>query len=144
MYQKESIGIREAQSAIDVILGDVEQDPDGRGVSIAVVDDQGELIALARMDNARVITGESAVRKAYTSARMRSTSGALTARLTEMDPAIADFVRSDPKLLPIQGGVCIKKPGTDICVGAIAVSGLDAPEDEALSEKGIQAMKLEA
>ena len=107
---------------------------------MAVVDDHGDLVAFARMSAARVTTGEIAVKKAFTSARSRSNSGAYVERMKEMGLNVADL--GDPRLAAFQGGVCVMKPGTDQCVGGIGVSGLSAEDDELLADRGVQAMGL--
>ena len=138
-----TIGLQEAQRAIDAILRALDKDQEARGISIAVVDDGGEPIAVVRTDTARAITVETAIRKAYTSVRRQMPSGVVTERLRDIDPNIAAFVMSDPRMLPIGGGLCITKPGTQQCVGGIAVSGLPAGvDDEALAQIGLQAMDL--
>ena len=139
MYQTETIGYEEAQRAIQAILAEQAKDPDKRAISIAVADANGELIAFARMEGGRPMTGEVAMRKAYTSVRMRNNSGVAAERVKQGGMNPTDI---DPKMIAAQGGVCIMKPGTQVCVGAVGVSGLAAPEDEALAEKGVQAMGL--
>lgn len=141
MYQKETIGLKEAQNAITAILSEQAKDPQTRPVSIAVVDENGDLVAFVRMDTGRPMTGDIATKKAYTSVRTRSNSGAFAERLKQTGRTAADM--GDPKMIGVQGGVCIMKPGTQVCVGAVGVSGLASQEDEALAEKGIQAMKLQ-
>ena len=140
MQQRETIGLEEAQRAVDAIVAEQAGDPQGRGVSVAVVDDHGDLVAFARMSAARVTTGEIAVKKAFTSARSRTNSGAYVERMKEMGLNVADL--GDPRLAAFQGGVCIMKPGTEECVGGIGVSGLSAEDDELLADKGVQAMGL--
>lgn len=140
MYQKETIGLEEAQRAINAILQEQAKDPQKRAISIAVVDDNGDLVFFARTDGGRSVTGDVAMRKAYTSVRVRSNSGAFAERLKQTGRSISDM--GDPRMIGFQGGVCIMKPGSQVCIGAIGVSGLAAEEDEALAEKGVQAMNL--
>ncbi len=139
MYQLETIGLDDAQKAIQAILTEQAKDPQKRPISIAVVDAHGDLIAFARMDNGRVMTADVAMKKAYTCVRTRANSAVFAERIRQGGMSVSDI---DPKMIGAQGGVVIMKPGTEICVGAIGVSGLAAPEDEALSEKGVQAMAL--
>ncbi len=140
MLQRECIGFEEAQRAVEAILRAQASDAQGRGVSIAVVDDNGDLISFARMSGARAGTGDIAIKKAYTSARSRSNSGAYVERLKQMGVNVADM--GDPRLAAFQGGVSVIKPGTEECVGGVGVSGLAAADDEALAEQGIEAMNL--
>ena len=140
MLEKETIGLDEAQRAVAAILHEQAADPEKRPVSIAVVDDNGDLIAFARMDHGRPMTADIALKKAYTSVRTRSNSGAFAERMKQAGRSVAEM--GDPRMIGVQGGVCIFKPGTQACVGGIGVSGLASHEDEALAEKGIQAMGL--
>lgn len=140
MFQKETIDFEEARRAVDAILAEQGKDPNKRPISIAVVDDNGDLLAFARMTGGRTRTGDVAMKKAYTSVMSRSNSGAFAERLKQQGRSVADM--GDPKMIGVQGGVVIMKPGTDVCLGGIGVSGLAAPEDEALAEKGVQAMGL--
>ena len=140
MLQKETIGLEEAQKAITAILREQSEEPEKRAISIAVVDDNGDLIAFARMDQGRPMTIDIALKKAYTSVRTRSNSGAFAERMKQAGRTAAEM--GDPKMIGSQGGVCIFKPGTQACVGGIGVSGLASHEDEALAEKGVQAMGL--
>ena len=91
MLQKETIGFEEAQRAVDAILKEQAGDPQGRSVSVAVVDDHGDLISFARLSGARAGTGDIAIRKAYTSARSRSNTGAYVERMKQMGVSIADL-----------------------------------------------------
>lgn len=140
MYQKETIGLQEAQDAITAILSEQAKDPQTRPVSVAVVDENGDLVAFVRMDTGRSMTGDIAIKKAYTSVRTRSNSGVFAERMKQQGRSVAEM--GDPKMIGVQGGVCVMKPRTQVCVGAIGVSGLASEEDEALAEKGIQALKL--
>ena len=138
MYQKELIGLGETHKAISVMLEESAKDP--RPVSIAIVDDMGELLFFVKKDGARTMNSQLAFKKAYTSSRMRTDSGAFALRLKEQGRSASDY--GDPNLVNVQGGVCILKPGTQTCLGGIGVSGWAAPEDEALAKKGLEAMGL--
>lgn len=101
-------------------------------VSIAVVDDGGHLLHLERLDEARVLTVDVAIRKARTAALMRQPSAALAAR-----------VKADPGLLaldamPLQGGLPLHY--ADVCVGGVGVSGVQADEDEQVAGAGVAAL----
>ena len=100
------------------------------GVSIAVVDDAGVLVALERLDLARLHTPDVASRKARTAAIARTETGALQAQLKD-HPAYATF----PDRVPIEGGLPIKHEGE--VVGAIGVSGGQTAEDVAVGRAGI-------
>jgi glc operon protein GlcG len=109
-------------------------------VSVVVSDDHGEPVASLRMDGAALDTYENARRKAYTAAR----SDQLTTR------ALADKVRSSPSELAsfdpsfsfFMGGVAVIADGRR--VGAVGVSGLPGPDDEAVAIAAIAAAGFDA
>ena len=107
-------------------------------VSVFVADDHGELVAAATMDGAAPDTKLNAQRKAYTAARSDATSTAELAVKARDDAAQrASF---DPFFTFFQGGVAAFEPGRR--VGAVGVSGLPGPEDDALARRAIEAAGL--
>ena len=110
----------------------------GSPVSVFVADTHGEVVAAATMDGAAPDTRLNAERKAYTAARSdaRSTKE-LAAKAREDAAERASF---DPFFTFFQGGVAAFEAGTR--VGAIGVSGLPGPEDDALARGAIDAAGL--
>ena len=107
-------------------------------VSVFVADDHGELVAAATMDGAAPDTKLNAQRKAYTAARSDATSTAELAVKARDDAAQrASF---DPFFTFFQGGVAAFELGRR--VGAVGVSGLRGPEDDALARRAIEAAGL--
>ena len=105
-------------------------------VSVFVADSHGELIAAATMDGAAPDTRLNAQRKAYTAARSDATStSALAARAREDAAERASF---DPFFTFFQGGVAAFEDGQR--VGAVGVSGLPGPDDEALARQALEAV----
>ena len=102
-------------------------------VSIAIVDDGGYLLGLARMDGASAITAEVSLGKARTSAMTKRPSKFFEDRIKER-PAFAGF----PAGILIQGGVPVLHEGE--CVGAIGVSGVQSHEDEQVAQAGASAL----
>jgi uncharacterized protein GlcG (DUF336 family) len=108
-------------------------------VSIAVVDDHGEVVACLAMDGAARDTLENARRKAYTAARSDATSTRALAQKVQGAPTeLASF---DPQFSFFHGGVAAFSGGRR--VGAVGVSGLPGPEDERLAVAAIGAAGLE-
>jgi uncharacterized protein GlcG (DUF336 family) len=108
-------------------------------VSIAVVDDHGELVACMAMDGAARDTLENARRKAYTAARSDATSTRALAEKVQGAPTeLASF---DPQFSFFLGGVAALSGGRR--VGAVGVSGLPGAEDERLAVAAIGAAGLE-
>ncbi len=109
-------------------------------VSVFVADDHGELVAAATMDGAAPDTRLNAQRKAYTAARSDARS---TAELAEK--ALADAAERasfDPFFTFFKGGVAAFEG--EHRVGAVGVSGLPGPEDDALARRAIDAAGLSA
>jgi uncharacterized protein GlcG (DUF336 family) len=109
-------------------------------VSVFVADDHGELVAAATMDGAAPDTRLNAQRKAYTAARSDALS---TKELAEK--ARADAVERasfDPFFTFFQGGVAAFADGRRI--GAVGVSGLPGPDDDALARRALEAAGLSA
>jgi glc operon protein GlcG len=107
-------------------------------VSVYVADDHGEVVAAATMDGAAADTRLNAQRKAYTAARSDATSTRdLAAKAREDAVERASF---DPFFTFFQGGVAAFADGNR--VGAVGVSGLPGPDDDALARQAIAAAGL--
>ena len=109
-------------------------------LSVFVADGHGEVVAAATMDGAAPDTRLNAQRKAYTAARSDATStSALAAKAREDAAERASF---DPFFTFFQGGVAAFEDGQR--VGAVGVSGLPGPDDEALARQALEAVGLGA
>jgi glc operon protein GlcG len=122
--------------ALAVVHDVVENAP--APVSVFVADDHGELIAAATMDGAAPDTRLNAQRKAYTAARSDARSTAELAAKVRADAA--ERASFDPFFTFFQGGVAAFEGERRI--GAVGVSGLPGPEDEALARRAIEAAGL--
>ena len=110
----------------------------GAPVSVFVADDHGELVAAATMDGAAPDTRLNAQRKAYTAARSDARSTAeLAAKAREDAVERASF---DPFFTFFLGGVAAFDGARR--VGAVGVSGLPGPDDDALARRAIEAAGL--
>jgi glc operon protein GlcG len=135
-YQKSILSLEDARRAMDRMLQEALKAPN-RPVAIAICDDQGELVAFARMDKCAPLPLTIARKKAYTAARTRSDTKAFADRLKAMGRSTAEL--GDPGLVGVQGGVAII--GADgTALGGIGVSGLVAEEDEAIARIGLSAI----
>jgi uncharacterized protein GlcG (DUF336 family) len=125
------------EQALEAIRAVLEAAP--APVSVAVVDDHGELVACLAMDNAPRDTLENARRKAYTAVRSDATSTrSLAEKVADAPTELASF---DPQFSFFDGGVAAFSDGRR--VGAIGVSGLPGAEDERLAVTAIAAAGLE-
>jgi glc operon protein GlcG len=100
-------------------------------VCIAILDDGGHLLHLARMDGATPANAEIAIEKARTAALTRRSS-----KMWEDRVAGGRIVMLKMPVLPVQGGLPIMAEGT--CVGAVGVSGVQSHEDEQIAVAGIK------
>jgi len=102
-------------------------------VCIAILDDGGHLLHLARMDGATPANARIALEKGRTAAETRRS----TANWQERVAKRTELLRM-PGVTPVQGGVPIVVDGT--CVGAVGVSGVQSHEDEQIAAAGIKAL----
>jgi glc operon protein GlcG len=133
-----SLSFTQVQAAMKAMIDKAMQTPD-EPVAMAIVDDTGNLVAYAKMDNLRLFSRRHALRKAYTSAIVGMDSGAHAQRLHGQGRSISDL--GDPDLTHGQGGLVIMKDG--VILGGIGVGGYPSGQrDEDLSRLGLQAMNL--
>lgn len=102
----------------------------GKPVAISVCDQDGSLAALIKMDGVPARSVNLAQHKAYTAARMQTTTESFMARLHREKLDIAFFC--DPKLTPFPGGAPIKTIDGRI-IGAVGISGRASEEDQQLA-----------
>ncbi len=112
-------------------------------LTVAVLDAGGYLIALQRDNGASVMRPQMAMGKAYgcialgVGGRWLNQNG--IDRPHFMDGAIA---LSEGKILPVPGGVLVKKGGR--IIGAVGVTGDTSDNDEAAALTGIEKAGFEA
>ena len=135
MAEKPYIDFDQAQAAMQAIIAEATK-PGGMPVAVSIVDDAGNMVAYAQMDNVRLYARRHAFRKAYTAAVMGMDTGPHGEQLKERGRTVSDY--GDPNLTPGIGGVVVRsKDG--IIMGGIGVGGYLAP-DEKLAQIGLHAM----
>jgi glc operon protein GlcG len=139
MYNKPMLSLEQTQKAMQAMIQKATQEPN-RPVAMAIVDDAGNLVSYARMDNCRPNPQAFAIRKAYTSAMSGQNSADYAERLKSQGRTVSDF--GNPGLVSAQGAAVVLDPASGAVLGAIGVSGLSAQEDEDLSKLGVQALGL--
>ena len=102
-------------------------------VCIAILDDGGHLLHLARMDGATPANARIALAKGRTAAETRRSTANWQERVAKRIELLGM-----PEVTPVQGGVPIVIDGT--CVGAVGVSGVQSHEDEQIAAAGIKAL----
>ena len=104
-------------------------------VCIAILDDGGHLLHLARMDGATPANSRIAIEKGRTAAESRRS----TAMWEERIKAGRNAMLKMPGITPVQGGLPIVVDGT--CIGGVGVSGVQSHEDEQIAKAGIDTLK---
>ncbi len=104
-----------------------------KGISVAVVDSHGDLVAYGRMVNATIQSGVLAQAKAYTAARERISSAEIAQWAQKTGKDIGYWV--DPQITGMAGGVPIVVQ--DQVIGGMGASGLSEEADEELVEAAL-------
>ena len=137
MYDKPMLSLEQAQAAITAMIADHNKDSSRRKVDMAVVDDAGNLLAYARMD--QCLRPTFALRKAYTSAVRGMDTLAFSEQLNSTGRSLESF--GDSQLIALPGGVVVLKDGA--VVGAIGVGGLPSGiDDQSIAQAGLAAMNV--
>ncbi len=100
---------------------------DGFRVSVVVADRNGTPIVLLRGDGTGPHTVDSARRKAYTAASMRSSTADLAERLAKNPGSAA--LGTLPDILPLAGGLPVK--AGDEVIGGVGVGGAPGGDKDA-------------
>jgi len=137
MYQKGSVGLEEAQGAIQAMLDELRSHPEKywQHACLAIVDERGKLVAFAKMDGPASMPQDIAINKARTAALWCKDIAEVNAYLATREWGMQDFL---PGGTAIVGGVAIcdpsegeittetEKKGTPFfkttCIGGIGVS----------------------
>jgi glc operon protein GlcG len=138
MPAQSALSFTQVQAAMKAMIDKAMQTPE-EPVAMAIVDDTGNLLAYAAMDNLRLFSRRHALRKAYTAAVVGMDTGAHAQRLHGQGRSISDL--GDPNLTHGQGGLVIMKDG--VILGGIGVGGYPSGQrDEDLARVGLQAMNV--
>jgi glc operon protein GlcG len=136
MQKIRSLGHAEAQLAIQAIQDELLRR--GQAAVVAVADAHGELIALLRLDGARLPSIGIAANKAWTAAREQKTSYELGQAARHPQTGFDLAYYGDPRYIGWGGGVPVRLNGE--VVGAVAVSGLPETEDMEVVQLGVDAI----
>jgi uncharacterized protein GlcG (DUF336 family) len=138
MPERRSVSFAQVQAAMQAMIDKAMQTAD-EPVAMAIVDDTGNLVAYAKMDNLRLFSRRHALRKAYTAAVVGMDTGAHAQRLHSQGRSISEL--GDANLTHGQGGLVMMKDG--VILGGIGVGGYPSGQrDEDLARVGLDAMQL--
>jgi glc operon protein GlcG len=104
-------------------------------VSIAVLDDSGHLLVFHRMDGAKLVATDIAIRKARTAAYFQGPTKDLEAEVAGGRTALLPI----DGFMPLEGGVPLLSGGK--LVGAVGVSGVTGPQDAQCALAGASVIK---
>jgi uncharacterized protein GlcG (DUF336 family) len=104
-------------------------------VAIAVLDDSGQMILFQRMDGAKLVATDIAIRKARTSVYFQGPTKDLEAEVAGGRTALLPI----DGFMPLEGGVPLMSDGQ--LVGAVGVSGVTGPQDAQCALAGAAVMK---
>jgi uncharacterized protein GlcG (DUF336 family) len=108
----------------------------GVKVSVCVVDAGGNLVALARMDGANILSPDIARGKAYTAVAFKGHSKEMAERMKDRPVAALGLTQvSGNRVVLLPGGV-VAKHGDEV-IGAVGVSGATSDQDH---ECGLEAI----
>ena len=134
----ESINLAKALKAIEAAIAEASKSPRNWKLSIAVVDPNGELVALHKMDQTQVASVGISIGKARTAARFRRASEVFA---NVMSTPAGAFVPTlgDPPPTASPGGYPIVEGGK--IIGAIGCSGATGPQDGVACKAGAETIK---
>jgi glc operon protein GlcG len=132
MLEQPVIEYAEAMRAVETMAAEISRR--GKAAVIAVADAHGELIALARMDGARLSSIAVAANKAWTAARSGRTTAEVGAKVRDPEKGFDIAYYGDSRFVGWGGGVPIWKDGR--IAGSVAVSGLPESEDMEVAAMG--------
>ena len=119
------------------VAAEAEAAKNGWLVAVAVVDDGGNLLLFHRMDNAKLVAVDIAIRKAKTAVFFQGETKALELEVTKGGRTsllpIDDF-------MPLEGGLPIAVEGK--IIGAIGVSGMAGDQDALCAKAGLAALGM--
>lgn len=131
MLKRFALELKEVTCAIEAGLAEAERN--GWRVTIAVLDEGGAPIMLARMDDATPATVNTAIEKAKTAALLGIPTKTVEAMVADR-PGLLSMNR-----LAVEGGVPIIYQGQRL--GGIGVSGLPSHQDAQVAQAALAAIK---
>jgi len=133
----QTIDYAEAKKIVDAVVERALQLE--KAVVVAVADSHGELVALARMDGARLPSIRVATNKAWTAVREQKPTREIGDKSRDPQKGFDIAYYGDPQFVGWGGGIPLLKNGE--VIGAVGVSGLSSAEDVSLAEVGAATLK---
>ncbi len=151
MYEKKVLGLEESLKTVEAMVAENKK-RGGLPISVAIVDEHGDIICFAKMDSVPLAPGEvqgfmdsggyMAIKKAFTAAHFRGDAKKLSETMSKMNRNIAVDFDARYVALSQGGAVAIVKPGEKTVYGAIGVGGRVPGEgDEEMAQYGLKVMQ---
>lgn len=134
MLQQRCLSWSEAERAVAAVFEEAAKDQ--RPMSVAVVDNHGELIACGRMDGSPARVLRHSIRKAYTAAVMGRDTLKFKQDLRERDGNLDEW--GDVNLTTLQGGMVVMVDGH--VAGGLGVGGNTSARDQKVAQIALRAM----
>lgn len=131
--QKKMISLEDARKAVAAAAAEARKNK--WNMSIAVVDDGGQLVYFERLDETQIGSADIAIGKARTAVMFKRPTKALEDALNGGQPAIMTF----PNTLPREGGFPLYADGK--VIGGIGASGGKSSEDAQVAKAGADVLK---
>lgn len=119
-----------------VAAAEAEARKNNWAVSIAVLDDSGHLILFQRMDGAKLVATDIAIRKARTAVYFQGETKGLEEEVTKGGRTVLLPIEG---FMPLEGGVPLRSGGQ--LVGAVGVSGVTGAQDAQCALAGAAVVK---
>jgi glc operon protein GlcG len=113
---------------------EVEAKRNNWAVSVAIVDDAGHLMLFHRLDGAKLVATDIAIRKARTAVYFQQPTKALEEEVAGGRTALLPI----DGFMPLEGGVPLIVDG--VLVGAVGVSGVTGSQDAQCAQAGAKAI----
>lgn len=133
-------GVSQALATVAITTATLEADRRGQAMTVAVTDEAGVLVALSRMDGAKIVSLDLAVNKARTAVVTQAETGQLYEDIKGMD-ALARGMIVHPGMALFDGGVPLVHAGQ--VIGGVGVSGGPTEEDLAVARCAVDAVLAE-
>jgi uncharacterized protein GlcG (DUF336 family) len=130
-----------AQAEAIVAACKTEADAVGQPMNIAVVDDGGNLVAFAAMDDTKLIGADISRGKALTAVYMQMDTHDLAPMVQPGQPLYGIEATTGGRLVVFPGGVLLRTADGQIA-GAVGVSAGTVDEDRRVAEAGREAYDL--
>ena len=134
-FPKQSMSLATARTAVAAAFEAARGDSP---IAVAVADENGDPVYMARLDGTPASDVRLALRKAYTAAFVGRDTRAYREQINDDGRTLADW--ADPMMTTLHGGLTVKASGQ--VAGGIGVSGAGSPRDEEIARAGLEAMQL--